>query len=514
VTGDPGLPSVTTDHTLPPVAGDPGLPSVTTDHTLPPVTGEPALPSAGEAGSEAGGEAGSEAGGEAGSELPEWVAVAHRIAVGWTRGRLLGPTSLSGIGLALGCCAAVWFTAGTPAGNLRAVIALAAGYLVIMATRRVADWSAVDRRPAAATAPSATEVRWRLRLAWSAAECAVYAGLAAGAAGHGAIPGIPAAAGQGPPGWTLAAAVAGLVAVRDLMTAASTEEGRGGAEAEAEDWSLVRRAAGWVTTMAPGGRVLLIGFAAVLVGGPAALTGLAVWAVVAICCGLAAEPCDPGEAIRLRDDGVVARWLGGLVHGYLLPLPPAVFALAATAGLAYLGLGRLPGILTVTPPLVMLLAAPGSSNPHDGRLDWLVAPVLLGWQFLYLVALGVAVAVPGPVIFLLCATLWLRYADLACPGRPVLLAAPLLPGEPARERGSAVGWEGRTLLAGAIVAVGLGTLAYLALAAYLAFLTCAKVAASQPRMRPRWPPPEELRASGKRPAMADRDTRNRRDPRV
>jgi hypothetical protein len=44
-----------------------------------------------------------------------------------------------------------------------------------------------------------------------------------------------------------------------------------------------------------------------------------------------------------------------------------------------------------------------------------------------------------------------------------------------RERGTALGWEGRMLLMGAAAAAGIGTLAYLALTAYLGVLICAKV---------------------------------------
>jgi hypothetical protein len=185
--------------------------------------------------------------------------------------------------------------------------------------------------------------------------------------------------------------------------------------------------------------------------------------------------------IMLRDDGVLARNLGVLVRGNFLPLPPAILGLAATAMLAYLGLRSLPGILVLSPCLVMLLAAPGSSNRHAGRLDWLVPAVLLGWQCLYLTVVGQAQGVPTPVTFALCAVLLIRYADLACPGRPVLMARPRRHNwtmeliEADRERGTALGWEGRMLLMGAAAAAGIGTLAYLALTAYLGVLICAKV---------------------------------------
>jgi hypothetical protein len=193
--------------------------------------------------------------------------------------------------------------------------------------------------------------------------------------------------------------------------------------------------------------------------------------------------------IMLRDDGVLARNLGVLVRGNFLPLPPAMLGLAATAMLAYLGLRSLPGILMLSPCLIMLLAAPGSSNRHAGRLDWLVPAVLLGWQFLYLAAVGQAQKVPAPVTYALCAAILIRYVDLASPGRPVLMARPRRRNwtmeliEADRERGTTLGWEGRMLLMGAAAAAGIGTLAYLALTAYLGVLICAKVLTTCLRLR-------------------------------
>lgn len=170
--------------------------------------------------------------------------------------------------------------------------------------------------------------------------------------------------------------------------------------------------------------------------------------------------------------------LGELVRGNFVPLPPAILGLLATATLTYLGIRSLPAILILSPPLIMLLAAPGSSNPHTGRLDWLTPAVLLGWQFLYLAAIGVAGSVPGPATFTLCAVLLLRYTDLAFPGRPVAIVEPKEPGDSPHERGTMLGWEGRMLLVGAGVAVGIGMYAFLAMAAYLGMLICAKILTS------------------------------------
>jgi len=150
---------------------------------------------------------------------------------------------------------------------------------------------------------------------------------------------------------------------------------------------------------------------------------------------------------------------------------------------------NLPSVLLLTPALVMLLAAFGSSNKHAGRLDWLVPSVLLGAQYLYFATIGHAKGIPGAVTLALCAAVMLRYADLGCPGRPVIFARPLRRTwavelrETDRERGSALGWEGRMLLMGAGAAVGIGTFAFIALTVYLVMLICAKVLTNSLRLR-------------------------------
>ena len=402
----------------------------------------------------------------------DWPAEVVRAVLAWAARRRLGLVSACGIFLALAVCAATWFSAGDRTDILRGVAALWAGYLVLKIGQAV-------RVLPAAGALSAGRADWLAVLGSSLAECVAYAGLAAGAVAE-----------QWNGVWLWAVAVAGLIAVRNLMSACSTPPGFGESGGGA-----VRRLSVAVLTMPAGGRILLVGVVAPVWGARAALLALADWAIVSIGYGLAGRvrpqvaagelsgreygPGGLSPLRQLRDDGALARALGNLVRGTLLPLPPAILGLLAVSALSVLGIHGLPVVLMVVPVIVLLLlAAPGASHPHTGRLDWLVPALLLGSQVLYLNAIGFGARVPGPVIFALVAALLVHYADLAVPDRPVLLAKPRQPGEHRWPRGSGLGWEGRLLIAGLAAAVGIATFAYLALTAYLAALICVKIVTS------------------------------------
>ena len=479
--------------------------------------------------------------------------------IDWMDARRLTAVSVSGIALAVGICAAGWFSAGTRSGNFGGVLALAAGYLAVLAARQLTG-------PADQADPVGARQAWLAGLGTRIFEYVVLAGLTVGAAAQGWSD-----------MWPLGIGVLSLISIRDTMTVCS----RGAAEPA----SLSSRAALAVLTMPFGGRVLVIAVVAPLWGARAVLVGLLDWAIIAIGIGIvldsrtsraargeqarrraartpadgprpaAAEPAslavllkptrpapppespavrpgrepisvlrmeltapsppsaqdtqelwlgdldeaaaargsgpgawdyeeaeEPGSGppggirlpaaqaliLRCRDDGVISRWVGGLVRGQLSPLPPALVALTAVALLAHLGLRDLPGFLTLAPPLMMLVAAPGSSHWHDGRLDWLVPGVLQGAQYIYIAALGFASGVPAAVTFLLVAAVAVRYADLGSGLSPP-------PASPAQQRPEWLGWEGRMLVCGLGAAFGVAMFAYLALAAYLAFLLGSKV---------------------------------------
>jgi hypothetical protein len=474
-----------------------------------------------------------------------WLAHASQAAQDWASRRSFGLSSASGVSIALAVCAAGWFSAGTTSDILRGVGAMWAGYLALKAGQFISAPPGAPRSsqpraspPAASqqqrrrgdrsellAAPVALDVAvpvileparepgqagraqepagaqpgrsaglghtralrrsdaaagWVAALGACLAESVLYVGLAAGAAAE-----------HWGRAWPCAIAVLGLIAVRNLMTACSTLRGLGD-----HPEGAFRRFCAGLLTMPAGGRILLVGVVAPLWGARAALLALLEWAIISVACGLTGKAAEgvlasddessSGQTsllLRLRDDGVLARTLGTIVRGSLLPLPPAVLGLLAVSALAVVGLHDLPGVLMIAPAVVLLLAAPGSAHPHTGRFDWLIPSLLLGAQVLYLTAVGLGARVPEPVIFVLIAALLMRYTDLAFPGRPVMLAKPRRLGEQRGERGTALGWEGRLLLAGVAAAIGIATFAYLALTAYLGLLIFAKVVASSQTRR-------------------------------
>jgi hypothetical protein len=433
-----------------------------------------------------------------------YLAGAGRLAVAWASDRSLRPSSVCGISLAIALAAAAWFTAGTTADSLYGTAALWLGYLVAavgramagqtaaqplsgVASQTVASQTVASQTAASQTVASQTSVirtpgpgagpwrgrvlpgtqDWLASVGWCLAECLVYAGLAVGAIAAGS-----------PRMWPVAIALIGLLAAHEVIGAYAAEPD----PARDATSGIATGAVNILRRMPTGARVLLIGIVVPVWGPRAALLALLDWAVIALVfsvVGQARRARPEPETVRfLRDDGSLARVVGRLVRGNLLPLPPAVLGLAAVCTVAVLGLRNLPGVLVLGPALVMLLAAPGSSSEHAGRLDWLVPVLLLGAQVVYIAALGPAVGVPGPVTFALCAALLLRYVDLACRGRPVWLARQRQPGQPAAECGAWLGWEGRLLLLGLAAALGIATFAYVALTAYLGVLVGAKIVAS------------------------------------
>src|SRR6266536_1062459 len=114
------------------------------------------------------------AGRRPGMTVAEAVDGLPRRVASWGAAMSLAPTSLTGISLALGVCAAVWFTAGSTLGYAAGALALSGSYLAGRPARQLAG------RPGGGTRgwqPAAKAVSdRRLALACAAlTECGAYA---------------------------------------------------------------------------------------------------------------------------------------------------------------------------------------------------------------------------------------------------------------------------------------------------------------------------------------------------
>ena len=118
-------------------------------------------------------------------------------------------------------------------------------------------------------------------------------------------------------------------------------------------------------------------------------------------------------------------------------MPPVLVGVFVTVALALLGMGNLSGVLVLTPVEAMLLAGLGSCHPHDGRLDWLVPPLLQVGEYLFLAAVAFTRAVSPPLVFALIAAVVLRHLDVAYRARHRIrwpAARPAIAGRASRPR--------------------------------------------------------------------------------
>jgi hypothetical protein len=170
-----------------------------------------------------------------------------------------------------------------------------------------------------------------------------------------------------------------------------------------------------------------------------------------------------GRLIAYRDDGWVSQSLGRLAHGMLPPLAPTLVAAAITAVLILADVGGQAGPVLFAPVVALLMTGPASGHPHDGRLDWLVPPIMRAIEYGYLAALGFAQGVSEPLIYVLIAVLAYHHYDIVYRTRQRLW-----PREWVFRAG--LGWDGRMLVAAVSAFAGITPFAYAALAAYLGVL--------------------------------------------
>ena len=425
----------------------------------------------------------------------------------WAADRALAPAALMGISLGLGLVSAVWFTEPTPTAKAVAAVALLASFVSSRAARLVAaapgpvleaigglsGRGAPGRRGTAGAGAVRPAGDWLSAAGWMITELAVYAGLAA-SAGLGAAT-TRGVIGSGPGGvWHLAVAAMGLLAVRrmtDLCYERATERTGGRIRLPRSAGRRAERS----LALPAGERVVLLILTGSIWGPRVAFLALLGWGALAAAYVLTARivglrdtaayalRADPAVADRgaitfgapavqaggsgvaaYRDDGPLSLWLGRLVQGRLPPLPPALVGVFVVAALAALGLGNLSGVLVLTPVEAMLLAGLGSGHPHDGRLDWLVPPLLQAGEYLFIAALAFTRLVAPPVVFALVAAVVLHHLDVAYRARHHIA----WPGMDNRRGDIAgLGWELRMLVVGLSATLGVVPIVCAVLAGYL-----------------------------------------------
>lgn len=167
--------------------------------------------------------------------------------------------------------------------------------------------------------------------------------------------------------------------------------------------------------------------------------------------------------LAYRDDGPIARMLGRLSGGQLPPLLPLLVAAVVTGILLIAGVTGQTSPAILAPVLALLLAGPGSTHPHSGRLDWLVPPIMRAIEYGYLAALGFAHDVPKGLVYGFIAALAYHHYDTVYRTRQRLWPA-------AWVFRAGLGWDGRMLVAAVATLAGVLPATYAVLTIYLGLL--------------------------------------------
>lgn len=162
----------------------------------------------------------------------------------------------------------------------------------------------------------------------------------------------------------------------------------------------------------------------------------------------AAGPAAPSPTVLYRDDGPLGRALGAL--GRRVPAPPVLLVLAAITPLAVLL-----AIHGEDPPLGALGAAIGwavvvgglsSGRPHQGKLDWASPTILRLLEYATLVWMA-AIADAMPAAFALLCAIAFRHYDIVYRLRHRQIPPP------AWINAIGGGWEGRLIVAFALLSL-------------------------------------------------------------
>ncbi|GAB3652451.1 hypothetical protein GCM10027589_09980 [Actinocorallia lasiicapitis] len=164
-----------------------------------------------------------------------------------------------------------------------------------------------------------------------------------------------------------------------------------------------------------------------------------------------------------RDDGAISRALGTLAKGQLPPLPPVLVAGFVTIAALFIGVTEDGMPALIAPVALLLLTGPTSTSPHNGRLDWLVPPIIRAIEYGYLAVLGFSQGVPHWLVYTLLAVLVYHHYDTVYRTRQGLW-----PPDWVFQAG--LGWDGRMLIAAVAAVLGIATPVYAVMALYLGVL--------------------------------------------
>lgn len=171
-------------------------------------------------------------------------------------------------------------------------------------------------------------------------------------------------------------------------------------------------------------------------------------------------PVPSSTVVAYRDDGPLSRGLGALVVGQLPPLLPLIAATFVTGVLLVMGVAGANGLAVFAPAVTLLLAGPGSSSPHEGRLDWLCPPILRVVEYSFIAACGFAHSVHPVLIFMLLGAMAFHHYDVVYRLRQRVYPPPWL-------STFGLGWDGRMIAVAIFVLLGQVTVGYALLGAYL-----------------------------------------------
>ncbi|MBP2706071.1 hypothetical protein JOL79_19880 [Microbispora sp. RL4-1S] len=176
-------------------------------------------------------------------------------------------------------------------------------------------------------------------------------------------------------------------------------------------------------------------------------------------------PVPRSVVVAYRDDGPLSKAMGLLVAGQIPPLPPALAGAFVTGILLVLGVAGAQDLAVLAPAVTLLLAGAGSSHRHDGRLDWLVPPVLRITEYGFVASAGFARHVWPPLVLVLLGAMAFHHYDTVYRVRQHVYPPPWL-------ASAGLGWDGRMLVLAFGGLLGLMPVAFVLLAAYLWGLFC------------------------------------------